>query len=286
MTPPLVSVKVATYNHEPYLGQCLEGILAQKTDFPFEVVVGEDCSTDGTRAIAESYAQAHPAVVRLVAADANVGPARNLARIRAACRGRYEALCEGDDFWIHPLKLQRQVEFLEAHADCGFCFHDVLQFQEDKDARPRFYCPRDLPDFPSVADVLRWPQFIATCSVLARREFLETLPAWRTGLLCGDLVVRLWGPHVGRIGYLPDVMAVQRNHAGGMNTMLGHRRMVESAIQAYRRFDEATGGRYAREIRDRIRFEQQYIRFGPLAYLLHPAKAAARIKRGFSGAGL
>ena len=121
---------------------------------------------------------------------------------------------------------------------------------------------------------------------MARREFLETLPAWRTGLLCGDLVVRLWGPHVGRIGYLPDIMAVQRNHAGGMNTVFGHRRMAEAAIQAYRLFDEATGGRYAKEIRDRIRFEQQYIRFGPLAYLLHPSKAAARVKRGLAGAGL
>ena len=286
MTQPLVSVKVATYNHELFLRQCLDGILAQQTNFPFEVVVGEDGSSDGTRAIAESYARAHPGVVRLVAHDANVGPARNLASIRAACRGSYEAMCEGDDFWIHPLKLQRQVDFLEMHPDCGYCFHDVLQFREDKSSRPRFYCPRNLPDFPGVADVLRQPHLIATCSVLARREFIESLPAWRTGLLCGDLVVRLWGPHVGRIGYLRDVMAVQRKHPGGMNAVCGHRRMAEAAIQAYRLFDESTHRRYAREIRHRIRFERRYLRFGPLAYLLHPRKAADRVKRALSGAGV
>ena len=122
--------------------------------------------------------------------------------------------------------------------------------------------------------------------VVARRDFLETLPAWRTGLPCGDLVVRLWGPHVGRIGYLRDVMAIQRKHADGMNTVFGHRRMAEAAIQAYRLFDETTGGRHAGEIRKRVRFEKQYIRFGPLAYLLHPSKAAARVIRGLTGAGL
>jgi glycosyltransferase involved in cell wall biosynthesis len=286
MTPPLVSVKVPAYNQERYLEACLEGILAQRTSFPFEVVIGEDGSTDGTRAIVESYAQAHPGLIRVITSGENLGPARNLARIRAACRGTYEAMCEGDDLWIHPRKLQRQVEFLEARPDHVFCFHDTLFYREDKGARPKYYCPPDLPETPTVADVLRRPAFIATSSIVARRTFLDTLPPWRTEVLCGDLVVRLWGPHAGRIGYLKDIMALRRRHAGGISMRSGRRRMAEEAIKAYGLFDEATHRQYHPLVRARIASERQHARFGPLYYAWHPVRAFARCRAFRTGAGL
>ena len=285
-SPALVSVKVPAYNQERYLEACLDGILSQKTSFPFEVVIGEDGSPDGTRGIAETYAQAHPDRVRLLPAEGNLGPARNLARIRAACRGTYEAMCEGDDIWIHPHKLQRQVEFLESRPDYVFCFHDTLFCREDKGVRPRYYCPRDLPESPTVADVLRRPAFIATSSILARRSFLDALPPWRTGVLCGELVVRLWGPHAGRIGYLPDIMAVRRRHAGGISMRAGSRRMAEEALKAYALFDEATHYQYHALVRARMAFERQHARFGPLAYLRHPRQAWQRFQAYHTGAGL
>lgn len=286
MDHPLVSVKVPAFNQERYLEACLDGILAQKTTFPFEVIVGEDGSADGTRAIAETYAKAHPRTVHLLDAEGNLGPARNLARIRTACRGQYEAMCEGDDIWIHPCKLQRQVEFLEARPDHVFCFHDALFYREDKGARPKYYCPPDLPESPSVADVLRRPAFIATSSILARRSFLDALPPWRTEVLCGDLVVRLWGPHAGRIGYLRDIMAIRRRHSRGISMRSGPRRMATEAIKAYARFDEATNRQYHRLVRARIAFERQHARFGPLAYLLHPGQAGQRFREYRTGAGL
>jgi glycosyltransferase involved in cell wall biosynthesis len=288
VTTPLVSVKVPAYNQERYIEACLAGVLAQKTTFPFEVIVGEDCSTDGTRAIIETYARAHPDVVRVLAAEANVGPASNIARIRAACRGTYEAICEGDDLWIHPRKLQRQVEFLEAHRDCMFCFHDALFFRDDRRARPRYYCPADLPEFPTVADLLRRPAFIATCAIVARRTLWDTIPAWRTQVLCGDLVVRLWGAHAGRIGYLKDsgIMAIRRRHGSGLSLRTGHRRMAEDAINVFRLFDGSTGGRYRRPIRERIAFERQYTRFGSLCYAWHPARALDRYRFFRTGAGM
>lgn len=286
MNEPLVSVKVPAFNHERYIEACLAGILAQKTSFPFEVIVGEDRSTDGTRALVEAAAAAHPDIVRVIASEENVGPARNLARLRAACRGTYEALCEGDDLWIHPHKLQRQVDFLEGHPDCVYCFHDTLFYREDRGARPRFYAPLDLPDFPTVADVLRRPPFIATSSVLARRSFLDTLPAWRTQVLCGDLVVRLWGPHAGRIGFLNEIMGLWRPHGGGLSARTGFRRMAEEAVTAYRLFDEATGGRYARLVRRRIAFERHCALLGHFTYLLHPLQAVERMGRMWAGAGM
>ncbi|MBP7830481.1 MAG: glycosyltransferase [Kiritimatiellae bacterium] len=286
MTPPLVSVKVPTYNHERYIEACLDGILAQKTSFPFEVIVGEDGSTDGTRTIVETYAKAHPEVIRVVTSESNIGPARNLARIRAACRGAYEAMCEGDDLWIDPRKLQRQVDYLDTHPDCVYCFHDTLFYREDKGARPRYYCPANLSEFPTVADVLERPPFTATSSIVARRSFLDSLPSWRTQVLCSDLVVRLWGPHAGCVGYLKEVMALRRRHAGGLSMRTGHRRMAEEAIKAYRLFDEATGGRYRRLIRASIAFERHHAWLGPLCYAWHPARALARYRAFQTGAGL
>jgi len=112
---PLVTVFTVTYQHAHYIRDCIEGVLMQKTTFPVEYVIGEDCSTDGTREIVLEYAKKYPDKIRVVTADRNVGLKANAERCRKALRGKYAALCEGDDYWTDPLKLQKQVEFLEAN---------------------------------------------------------------------------------------------------------------------------------------------------------------------------
>ena len=139
---------------------------------------------------------------------------------------------------------------------------------------------------PTLADLLRRPAFIATSSILARRSFMETLPAWRAEVLCGDLVVRLWGAHAGKIGYLRDVMSIRCRHAGGLSMRSGHRRMAAEALKAYALFDEATQHRYHRLVRARMAFERQHARLGSLAYLLHPGQACQRFREYRTGAGL
>lgn len=285
MLQPLVSVKVATYNHEPYIAQCLAGIMAQRTSFPFEVIVGEDCSTDSTRQIVQEYVDRYPEVIRLVTSETNVGPCKNITRIRQACRGQYEALCEGDDYWIHPDKLQRQVDYLEANPDTVLCFHDALCLTEDKSTPPIYYCPRGLSPTPSLAEVIQLPSFIPTASILARRSFLESLPEWRRELLCGDLVVRLYGAYNSRIRYLDEVMAVYRLHPGGLNARANRRRVVADAIIAYQKFDEATDYQHTALLRRRIHFEQQYMKWGSLYYLTHPWQALKRVRRRRQRAG-
>ena len=143
-----------------------------------------------------------------------------------------------------------------------------------------------MPDTPTLADVLRRPAFIATSSILARRSFMEALPPWRAEVLCGDLVVRLWGAHVGKIGYLRDIMSIRCRHAGGLSMRAGHRRMAAEALQAYALFDEATQRRHHRLVRARMVFERQHARFGPMAYLLHPGQALQRFREYRTGAGL
>lgn len=130
MSAPLVSVVTITYNHEPWIARTIEGVLAQEVDFPLEMVIAEDCSTDGTRAVCERYAEAHPDIIRLLPSERNLGIIPNERRAMAAARGKYIAFCEGDDYWTEPSKLQRQVDFLESHPDYSVCFTRCRHYNE------------------------------------------------------------------------------------------------------------------------------------------------------------
>lgn len=125
---PLLSVVTVTYNHEPFIAQCIEGVLMQQVSFPIEFIIGEDCSADGTRAICQRYAEQYPELIRLIVSDFNVGGLANERRVMAAARGKYIAYCEGDDYWTDPLKLQKQVDFLESHPEYSACFHRFKSF--------------------------------------------------------------------------------------------------------------------------------------------------------------
>ncbi len=124
-TAPLVSICCATYNHEKYLAQALESFLMQKVSFPVEIVIGDDCSTDSTPQIVRDYAERFPELVRVITSESNVGVSQNAFRIRAAAKGKYIALCEGDDYWTDPYKLQKQVDFLEKNPEFTVASHWV-----------------------------------------------------------------------------------------------------------------------------------------------------------------
>ena len=118
---PLVSICVQTYQHAPYIAECLEGLLKQKTTFPYEIILGEDESNDGTRDICKAYAKKYPEIIRLflrrredvIYINGNATGRYNFIQNLRTARGKYIALCEGDDYWTDPLKLQKQVIFLE-----------------------------------------------------------------------------------------------------------------------------------------------------------------------------
>ncbi|NLK92600.1 MAG: glycosyltransferase family 2 protein [Bacteroidales bacterium] len=120
---PLLSIVTITYNHEPFIAKTIEGVLMQQVKFPIELIIAEDCSTDGTRAICQQYAEQYPDLIRLITSESNVGAVANERRAILAARGKYIAFCEGDDYWTDPLKLQKQVDFLESHPDYSVTFH-------------------------------------------------------------------------------------------------------------------------------------------------------------------
>ena len=196
-----LSVCVITYNQARYIAQAVESALMQQTDFPLEIVVGEDCSTDETRAILLDLQARHPSRLRLLLGDRNIGMMANLEKTFTECRGRYIAILEGDDYWTDPHKLQKQFEALEAHADWTVCFHSVRCMHEDG-GQPDFVFPRTSPgEVLAIDDILR-RNFIQTCSVVYRRVISE-LPAWLSTLKLGDWPLHILHAEHGKIGFLP-----------------------------------------------------------------------------------
>jgi glycosyltransferase involved in cell wall biosynthesis len=126
-----VSVWMVTYNHERFISQAIESVLMQKTNFDYELVIGEDCSTDGTRAIICDYAKRYPERIRLLLQEHNLGEALNEIATMNACQGEYLAILEGDDYWTDPYKLQKQVDFLDSNPEYVVCHHDEIVVDED-----------------------------------------------------------------------------------------------------------------------------------------------------------
>ena len=130
---PLVTVRTSAYQHESYIKQCIEGVLMQKTTFQVEYIIGEDYSTDSTRNIVFDYAKKYPDLIRVITADYNVGMKANGLRCIKHSRGKYMAMCEGDDYWTDPFKLQKQVDFLEQNPDYVLSFHNTIGFFTEND---------------------------------------------------------------------------------------------------------------------------------------------------------
>ena len=129
--PVLLSVLIIAYNHEAYIAQTLDSVVTQKTDFAFDIVIGDDASTDKTRDICADYAEKYPHLIRLLPATANLGVVPNYIRTLAACRGTYVAHLDGDDYWIDVNKLQKQVNKLENDEDLTICYTSRRVFRED-----------------------------------------------------------------------------------------------------------------------------------------------------------
>lgn len=176
MSTPLVTIRCLVYNHEPYLRQCLDGFVMQKTDFPFEAIVHDDASTDRSAEIIREYAEKYPNIIKPIFETENQYSKRNgsIRRImNEHTRGKYVALCEGDDYWIDPYKLQKQVDFLERHPDCGLVYTDVNFYFQKKDVMKFNYISSGkLKQSHDFAEHLVNAGYIAPCTWVYRRNFL------------------------------------------------------------------------------------------------------------------
>ncbi len=211
-----VTVIVTTFNHEAYIAQALDGAVSQE-GVGFEILVGDDCSEDGTRAVIDRYAARYPHLVRVHYPAANLGDGgKNLLNeLIGQARGQYLAAVDGDDYFSSPDKLRRQAAHLDEHPECSMVFHQVLRHLEGAGEPDQLHHPAGHPARIGWEELLSVNP-VASVAPLFRREVLDPLPAWYFGLPWGDWPTYLMAARQGEIHYLPDVMAVYRVHRRGL----------------------------------------------------------------------
>lgn len=220
--PLMVSIKCITYNHEPYIRQCLEGFVMQKTNFRFEAVVHDDASTDGTADIIREYAEKYPDIIKPIYETENQYSKKDgsLGRIMdAACTGKYIAMCEGDDYWTDPLKLQKQVDFLETHLECSMCSGGIRKIYEGKVVDTVLFKKGDKIGF--LYDINNYNNYAYswTLTICYRRGILPENWAQKYKY-SRDVVLIYELLKAGKGYYISELLADYRIHRGGVASML------------------------------------------------------------------
>lgn len=217
---PKVTVICTTYNHVGFIKQALDSFLMQKTNFPFEVIVHDDASTDGTADIIKEYAKKHPDIIKPILQKQNqhsIGKSIMHNYIYPKISGEYVAVCDGDDYWTDPLKLQKQIDFLDKHHNYSICFHKMRCFFDDN-SRPGYIFPARV--HKCNLETLMMGNFIPNSSVVYRwclpnkntKIFWPNYPIYP-----GDWWLHLLHAKCGKIKFIPEVMADYRRHSGGVS---------------------------------------------------------------------
>jgi glycosyltransferase involved in cell wall biosynthesis len=242
---PIVSVVMITYNHEFYIPEAIEGVVRQKTSFPVELIIAEDCSSDATRMVIRKYAERYPELIRLIVSEKNVGAHANLLRAESLVRGKYIAYCEGDDYWHNPSKLQKQVVFLEGHEDhilvhSGCNIRDGLEIVRAKKEEQK---RRILQG--AVYEKMLCGNYIVTCTVMVRASAMADFarsPLAVKPYVMGDFPRWVYVSRLGKLGYIYEPLSTYRlspnsamrsGWASTLRLYLSSREMQRDAIACY-----------------------------------------------------
>ncbi|HFT7189534.1 TPA: glycosyltransferase family 2 protein [Enterobacter ludwigii] len=205
-----VSICCITYNHEKYIAAAIDSFLAQRTNFAFEILIGEDKGGDGTLTIINEYQEKFPGIVKVITAEKNLGANGNIRNVISHAQGSYIAFCEGDDYWLDPNKIQKQYDAMILHPEINFCFHPAFALNPDGSKVKRFD-KGDLVRRFNVEDVLnKNGQFSPTSSYMFKKEVVASLPEWFENAPVGDLFIELYAMKEAGGLYLPSTMSVYR----------------------------------------------------------------------------
>lgn len=216
-TVPVVSICCTTYNHERFIRECLDGFLMQETTFPVEILIHDDASTDTTQDIIREYETRYPSLIKPIYQTENqyskgIKPNWNFNFPRA--RAQYIALCEGDDYWTNPKKLQKQVDFLEKNKDFVICYHDVFILQNGNFIESHVPL-HDHKEYLTITDLAQ-ENCIHTPSCLFKRHPIDSFSEVFASSPVGDYVLHMFNAQFGKIKRLPEKMAIYRRHPGGV----------------------------------------------------------------------
>lgn len=253
------SILITVYNHGQFLRQCLESVVNQKTNFKYEIVIGEDCSPDNTRDIVIEYAQKYPEKIVPILYEQNQGtkacPGKgNFVNTFYQCKGKYIVHIEGDDYLTNNNKLQLQYDYLEKNKEASACFHNAMIVYDDGLLPPKAMNPSDQKNKIYPEDLLYDKEvwFMATASVMFRRKLIPPkFPDWFLKCKSGDIPLYCMLSSQGFIGYLPENMCVYRKHAGGLSmTDIHHKaEFIYNRIFLYSSVDKFTKYKYSEYIR-------------------------------------
>ena len=250
---PLVSICCLTYNHEKYIRKTLDGFLMQCTDFYFEIVIHDDASTDQTANIITEYAKKNPLIFKPLLQTENqrskykcgMNPRFNYPR----AKGKYIALCEGDDYWTDPYKLQKQIDFLEGNEEFAMCFHDAWVIEDNKKLHQ--YVNKSKTVFKT--EDLFERHFIPTASIVFRNNI--KLPDWYSEVQSGDRLLLFFLSLQGNLKYLDEVMSVYRLHDAGISkSHVGVKKVYDTALLLHY-FNKSVNYKYTKECHDSLLYE-------------------------------
>ena len=229
---PRVSVCIVTFMQKETIGRCVDSVLAQRTSFPYEVIVGDDCSTDGTAEICTEYARRHHGRVSAVLHEQHVGMMENTRSVSARVRGEFIAWCDGDDYWTDPHKLELQVAALTAHPNCDLCSHGAEIVEQDGSPTGRAF-----PAFGDriiAADELlrRDGGLICTSSLMSRTSLMRQAPEWFFRMPVGDYFGQAIGALRGGAVHLGRPMCAYRRDSMGIHSVVS--RSVHDQARYYR----------------------------------------------------
>jgi predicted O-linked N-acetylglucosamine transferase (SPINDLY family)/GT2 family glycosyltransferase len=225
-----VSVLMITYNHEKFIAQAIDSILMQEVNFEYEIVIGEDCSTDNTRQIVIEYQKRYPDKIRLLLPELNIGMLPNFTNTYKACKGEYIAVLEGDDYWITTSKLKKQVDFLERNLDFSICFNDTFIIEQENNCAFKLF-PHTSSHETCTIERLISDNYISTPSVMYRAGLVNDFPDWYHEQGFGDWTLHLMHAKHGKIGHIDEVMSVYRIHKSGQWSSKSSKYRLEVTIK-------------------------------------------------------
>ncbi len=236
----LVDIPMCAYKHEKYIEEAILGVLNQQTAFKYRLIIGEDCSPDGTRAIIEKYLAKFPDKMKVFFHEKNLGAHANSRILFNACTSKYIALCDGDDYWTDPLKLQKQIDFMEGHPDFSICFHNVKLLYSDgsKVTEDSGAGQKEVSTFED----LTFGNFINTASCVFRNTITQNLPEWFDHISVGDWTLHFLNAQFGKIYHINETMAVYRINPGStwanQSSLVMYQRMIALLKIYEEKFDE------------------------------------------------
>jgi glycosyltransferase involved in cell wall biosynthesis len=277
-----------TYNQERYISQAIDSVLMQEVNFDYEIVIGEDCSTDSTQNILLAYRDKFPDKIKLLLNDSNKGVTLNFAQTLKACSGDYIALLEGDDYWTSASKLQKQVDFLDSNLEYVTCYH-AAQLVDAQEV-PRLVIPleRHKKKTSTLIDLIRDDSFMATCSIIFRARAFEYFPdiffVWKSGC---DWPLNVLNAEKGPIGYIDEIMSVYRSGSGESSwTSKPLSIIMEDAIKFNEQFNVYFEYRFDKIIKMKIErylytIAVDYLRQGQILNSLDALNKSLKIKFSF-----